>query len=323
MNSRNSLIHSYFVPQGPQIHRGSGLYSAGLGSYPQELQEISLSSSWLFKSSGQKVTALRFSLTFPDEWSRLDEELKVLESHFLGAFDLWIFRNLTLGEKKTLLSCMDNNSRTRLVIAVNHLMDWKDFCYSTELLSFVQKNRVLLSFLPQTNDLGPFLKPQEILLELERLEKNFPILVPHFYEQKENSFYQTLTPEGYILELKHRRAMLSRTLRWLDRTGFHLVILSIESLLSYLLERRPEKLSLATKYLYNFVVNTVGKIIRAGIYIFKILFWYRCLFRILIFVRYRLPVVLLFFLYPIRKIYWFCSFQYKKRILCRVEKDEA
>lgn len=200
-----------------------------------------------------------------------------------SAFDFWIFRDLSAEEKAALIETLEKMKFSRIVVAANHLMNWKKFAEDPELKRFLDSNQLFLSFLPQTDELGPFLKPQEILSELQGISASYPILVSHFHRGNESSFYQTLRKEDYLLELQTKKKGLWKFLRVLDQSGFHLLLLAIESLLAFFLEGGSQRLVKFTRHVTDFASHSYRTTRNA----LKKVIWYWGLHKVWIWIRFH------------------------------------
>lgn len=294
MGFQYKQVHSHYIPKGPLVHKGSGLRSVGLGHYPVDVQEISLSSSWLIHQKDNQSLQFRISCSFPEEWKSLSETVETSKLPSSFCFDFFIFRDLSVNEISQLKSIVQNDPQSRIIVAANHLMNWKSFLHHSDILAFLESGQLYVSFLPQVDILGPFLKPQEVLIELDSLGDKFPLFIPHFVGPQRPTFYHLLTKESYVENLKRNRNGFWKVIRLLDRSGFHLLLWSFESLLGFFADGRIRQLVLFVQKLLYFIFHK---------------FW--------IFFRYRLFSFSLFILYPLRKIYWFSSYQIKKRIVNR------
>jgi hypothetical protein len=307
MNQPRNFKVSQFISSGSWAHRESPFAKLNWGFNSTEPSENVLSSTWLWRSLEQKELVPRFAMGFPEEWfafQKTDGSESLLKKCHI---DLWVFQTLDNEKQLQIAQIINEYPSYRIVIAANHLSNWRTLLDSPILKQFFISNHAYVSFLPSQNELDPFLTPQEVLWQLKDLPPEVPVLIQDF-PKSHPSFFQSLKSEDLSLHLKKTNPFMLRTLQLLDKAGLENIILFIESLLNFLVSSRKNRLFKAIGHLFDLAPW------RRKLNMIRVYIWDRALRpgAISIWFKFLLPV-----LYPIRKLYWFTEYQYKKRVVSR------
>lgn len=310
-------VSSHFVSQGPRAHPFCGFANFGVLQSGPELSEITLNASWFWQKGGVEP---RYSATYPEEWVDLSKEFSNNQKFAASQFDLWVFRNLTSAERADLIHTINNKAGFRAIFAIHHLMEWQEIIDDFNLRGLFFQKKAFISFLPPSDPLDPFMKPQEVLNILEFLPKEIPILIPNFIHSNQNEFYRTLKRESYSAELKVQRPVLIKTAGTFKGPSSQSFLLALEALAGFLWDGKIHRLNLALKYLVSFCVywltiENIWPLLKTAIlFIYrspgKICgFVFRFIFQLSISQSTRLIHKIKF---KTKKLYWYLKFQVSK-----------
>jgi hypothetical protein len=247
MNETRFVTVSQFISSGQRAHRDSPFGKLNWGFNSVQPSENVLSSSWLWQALGQEDIRPRYAMGFPEEWTAFKTSPGSEKLLSRCVLDLWVFQTLELEERISISQTLADNPEYRLVVAVNHLSEWQALLDCPHLKPFFSERRAFLSFLKSQHDMDPFLKPQEVLWELQKIPADVPILIQDF-PQSQPSFFQTLKKEDVAHELKSRHPLTLQIFKLLDKAGLGNFILFIEAFFGFLVSYRLMRLFQAIGY---------------------------------------------------------------------------
>ncbi len=294
-----------YVDQNSWGHRESPFSHLSFATNEVEADEVVHSSSWLWQSLKARAFKPRFAVGFPEEWNALRAH-KEFSFEVLSqiALDLWVFKDLSEDEVLHLSDLLLRSSDSRMIVGANHLMSWRDLAMAPWAQELEKTGQAFLSFLPSQGQHDPFLRPQEVLWELEKGSLPLPILL-HDFPISKSGFYNSLSKEVYAQELLAKNPLLISFLKTLNRLDLTSQVLSIQSLISFYLDSRFYKLVHAARYMLD--LSFVGRHIRR-------------LLALLLVARNIFFALMRFLLFPLRKVYWFFEYQFNKRLRWGIRK---
>jgi hypothetical protein len=250
MSETRFVTVSQFISSGQLAHRDSPFAKLDWGFNSIQPSENVMSSSWLWQALGQEEIRPRYAMGFPDEWTAFRSTAgsdKLLAKSIL---DLWVFQALEFEQRVFLAQLLEDNLEYRLVVAVNHLSEWKALVECEYLKKFFLQRRAFLSFLRPNHEMDPFLKPQEVLWQLKELPSEIPVLIQDF-PQSQPSFFQTLKKEDIAQEMKSNHPWTLQFFKLLDRAGLGNFVLFVEAFLGFLVSYRLLRLFQAAGHFFE------------------------------------------------------------------------
>lgn len=250
MDLKRKVHKSQFVPKANWGHSLSPLTHVGFGSNGFDPDETTHSSYWLWNSDSVAAIKPRFSIGFPEEFAAFLQRPQAQEILGAVSLDLWVFRYLSISDLNELDRRLEDNPKWKVIFIRHQLNDHEEFFSSPTIQKALQNQQAYLSFLPPASTHDALLTPQQVIWNLESIEKEIPIMLLDV-PTSQISFFNTLDQKILAKQIKLESSFSIGILKFLDRVGLGNLILFAEAFFGFLLSYKMQRVLSAFSYLFD------------------------------------------------------------------------